>query len=455
MSELIAQRGEQNQFNRLTQIIMLTRLLILSALSVTAFASYAASAKSIKCGAIVDVESKSLRKNVIVQIEGQRISGVGSNFDSQDDVIDLSDYTCLPGLIDMHVHLMNESNATDYIDMFTKNTAVYAYRAANFAEKTLQAGFTSVRNLGDDGTITVALRDAIAEGIAEGPRIYTAGRAIATTGGHADMTNGYRSDLMGDPGAKDGVINGTAEAAKAVRQRYKEGADLIKITATGGVFSVAKNGQNPQFSDAELAAIISTANDYGFRVAAHAHGTLGMKRAIRAGVSSIEHGTIMDDEARRLMVKHGTYLVPTMMAGAFVVEKAKIDGYFPEIIRPKAAAIGSLVKENMQKAIKAGIKIAYGTDCGVSPHGTNGEEFALLVDAGMTPMDAIVSATKNAADLMGDSENIGSVSVGKYADIVAVKGNPIDDISLLENVNFVMKGGTVYKHIDSSLVDSL
>lgn len=424
---------------------MSIRSILCGAFSVAVFVSSQANATTIFCGAMVDVESQTLRKGVTIQVDDQRITGLGANIGKQGEVIDLSGYTCLPGLIDMHVHLMNESNATDYIDMFTKNTAVYAYRAADFAEKTLQAGFTSVRNLGDDGTITVALRDAIALGIADGPRIYTAGRAIATTGGHADPSNGYRADLMGDPTAKHGVVNGTAEAAKAVRQRYKDGADLIKITATGGVLSTAKNGQNPQFSDAELEAIVSTANDYGFKVAAHAHGTQGMKRAIRAGVHSIEHGTIMDDEARRLMVKHGTYLVPTMMAGAFVVEKAKIDGYFPEIIRPKAAAIGPLVKENMQKAIKAGVKIAYGTDCGVSPHGTNGLEFAMLVDAGMTPMDAIVSATKSAADLMGNSENIGSITKGKYADIVAVKGNPLEDISLLENVDFVMKGGEVYK----------
>ena len=399
----------------------------------------------LKCGATIDVESKSLTGPREIVISGSRIS---SELDSQSHarVIDLGNYTCLPGLIDMHVHLTSQSNPRSYIERFTLNTADYTLRAAKYAEVTLQAGFTTVRNLGDDGTITVALRNAIAQGVLPGPRIFTAGKSLATTGGHADPTNGHRDDLMGDPHAKDGVVNGALEARKAVRQRYKEGADLIKLTATGGVLSTAKSGQNPQFFEDELAAIMKTAKDYGFKVAAHAHGAEGMKRAIRAGINSIEHGTLMDDEARRLMKKHGTYLVPTILAGEFVAQKAKIDGYYPEIIRPKAASIGPQLISNFKKAIESGVKIAFGTDSGVSYHGDNAQEFKLMVGAGMSEMEAIVSATANAADLLGESENLGSLNSGKYADVVAVKGNPLQDIQLLENIQFVMKAGKVVKH---------
>jgi imidazolonepropionase-like amidohydrolase len=345
----------------------------------------------------------------------------------------------------MHVHLTSQSSPRSYIEGFTLNTADYAFRSVKYAKVTIDAGFTTVRNLGDDGTITKSLRDAIAQGLVQGPRIFTAGKSLATTGGHADPSNGHRDDIMGDPHAKDGVVNGAAEARKAVRQRYKEGADLIKITATGGVLSTAKSGQNPQFMDDELEAIMAAAKDYGFKVAAHAHGAEGMKRAIKAGINSIEHGTLMDDETRSLMKKHGTYLVPTILAGEFVAEKAKIDGYFPEIVRPKAAAIGPQLKANFAKAIKAGVKIAFGTDSGVSNHGDNAQEFKLMVDNGMSPMQAIITATVNAADLLGESENLGSLSIGKYGDIVAVKGNPLENIQLLENINFVMKGGVVVK----------
>jgi imidazolonepropionase-like amidohydrolase len=397
----------------------------------------------VKCGATIDVIEKKLTGPRDFVVSGQRIS----SFAAMDGatIIDLSDSTCLPGLIDMHVHLTSQSSARSYIENFTLNVADNAFKAANFAEITLNAGFTTVRNLGDDGTITASLRDAIAQGIATGPRIFTAGKSLATTGGHADPSNGYRADLQGDPHARDGVVNGAAQAIKAVRQRYKDGADLIKITATGGVLSTAKSGQNPQFLDEELEAIMITAKDYGFKVAAHAHGAEGMKRAIRAGIDSIEHGTLMDNEVRKLMKKHGTYLVPTILAGEFVAQKAKIDGYFPEIVRPKAAAIGPLLKSNFASAYKAGVKIAFGTDSGVSYHGDNAQEFALMVESGMPAIEAIRTATVHAADLLDESKNLGVLEAGKYADIIAVKGNPLEDIRLLETVNFVMKGGTVYK----------
>ncbi len=292
----------------------------------------------------------------------------------------------------------------------------------------------------------MALRDEIAKGMVPGPRIFTAGKSLATTGGHADPTNGLREDLTRDAGPEDGVVNGPADAAKAVRHRYKEGADFIKITATGGVLSVAKSGQNPQFTEPELRAIVATANDYGFHVAAHAHGAEGMKRAVRAGIKSIEHGTLMDDEVMDLMKEHGTYYVPTILAGVFVAEKAEIDGYFPEVVRPKAAEIGPKIHATFGKAFKAGVKIAFGTDSGVSPHGENAKEFGLMVSAGMPAMEAIQSATMSAAELLGIQGQLGSVEAGKIADLVAVQGNPLEDISILENVTFVMKEGVVYKY---------
>ncbi|MFT5612327.1 MAG: imidazolonepropionase-like amidohydrolase [Arenicella sp.] len=419
------------------------RLTLIAVLAMGTLPTQAAD-KTLSCGNVLDVESRKLLGPRLIAITDNKISSITKISDSVQGAIDLSDQTCLPGLIDMHVHLTSQSSPRAYIEGFTLNTADYAFRAADYAQITLNAGFTTVRNLGDDGTVTRSLRGAIAQGIAVGPRIFTAGKSLATTGGHADPSNGYRADLMGDPHAKSGVVNGRAEAIKAVRQRYKEGADLIKITATGGVLSTAKNGQNPQFNAEELRAIIDTAKDYGFKVAAHAHGAEGMKRAIKAGISSIEHGTLMDDETRQLMKKYGTYLVPTILAGEFVAKKAEIDGYFPEIVRPKARSIGPQLKANFKKAHEAGVKIAFGTDTGVSAHGDNAQEFRLMVDTGMSNMDAIISATVSAADLLGESDNLGSITVGKYADIIAVKGNPLEDITLLEKVSFVMKDGFVY-----------
>jgi imidazolonepropionase-like amidohydrolase len=240
-------------------------------------------------------------------------------------------------------------------------------------------------------------------------------------------------------------VNGVDDARKAVRQRYKDGADWIKITATGGVLSVAKSGQNPQFTDEELRAIVETAHDYGLRVAAHAHGTEGMKRAVIAGVASIEHGTYMDDEVMRLMKKNGTYYVPTILAGNWVAEKAKIDGFFPELVRPKAAAIGPIINETFAKAYKAGVPIVFGTDTGVSAHGDNAQEFALMVQGGMPPMEAIQSATSVAARFLGISDTHGSLEGGKLADIIAVPGDPLADIRQMERVTFVMKRGKIYK----------
>lgn len=350
----------------------------------------------------------------------------------------------MPGLMDMHVHIEADNSPTRYLDEFTVNTVDYAYTAIPLAQKTLMAGFTSVRDLGGSG-VNIALRKAIQKGLVMGPRIYTAGKAIGTTGGHADPTNGYREDLMGDPGPKEGVINGPADAYKAVRQRYKEGSDVIKITASGGVLSMAANGQNAQFTDEELKAIVAAAKDYGFKVAAHSHGAEAMKRAIKAGVHSIEHGTLMDDEVYPLMKQYGTYLVATIIAGRSSADSAKIPGYFPPMIAKKAMEIGPKSQNNFARAYKEGVKIAFGTDAGVFPHGKNWMEFVYMTEAGMPILEAIQAATWNAADLMGTQHILGSIEPNKLADIVAVNGDPTKDVRVMGQVNFVMKDGVVYK----------
>ena len=403
----------------------------------------------IHAGKVFTGTSNSLQENVTIVVEDNKIKAVKKGFaeaQEGDTVIDLKTSTVMPGLMDMHVHLSSQHGGPQtYLERFSLNEADYALRAANYAKITLDSGFTTVRNLGDGYNETVALRNAISKGYATGPRIYTVAKSIATTGGHADPSNGLSHLLRPDVGPKQGVVNGEAEAREAVRTRYQDGADLIKITATGGVLSVAKSGQNPQFMTDELEAIVETAKDYGMTVAVHAHGKEGMKRAIEAGVDSIEHGTYMDDEIRKLMKKHGTYYIPTILAGKFVADKAKIDGFFPELVRPKAAAIGPLIQNTFEQAHKAGVKIAFGTDSGVSAHGDNAQEFSLMVEAGMKPADALLSATVNSANLLGISDILGTLEEGKLADIVAVQGNPLDDISLMESVSFVMKDGVVYK----------
>ena len=417
----------------------------LTFLALLAFSLPAAAATVLECERLVDVDAGKVLKNQEILVEGNRIAAVGKSVDAPDDAERIALGSCMPGLMDMHVHLDMQMSPQAYIKRFQANPTDYALMAAHYAKKTLMAGFTTVRNPGDSFNSTIALRNAIDEGFAVGPRIYSAGKSLATTGGHADPTNSYRFDMMGRPGPDDGVLNGAASAREAVRQRYKDGADFIKITATGGVLSLAKSGMNPQFVDEELEAVIATATDYGMHVAAHAHGAEGMKRAVRAGVRSIEHGTFMDDETIDLMKRNGTFYVPTILAGRFVAEKAGIDGYFPDIVRPKAAAVGPQIQDTFEKAWKAGVRIAFGTDCGVSPHGGNGMEFVYMVEGGMPEMDAIRSATLTAAELLGVEKELGSISAGKLADIVAVEGDPLDDISLLTEVSFVMKDGHVYK----------
>ena len=402
----------------------------------------------IHAGRLIDGVSDRPGSEVTIRIEGERIVAVERGFTAGSDgdtVIDLREQTVLPGLMDMHTHLTGEYSQDSRLRGFIMNEADYAFDAAKYAKRTLEAGFTVVRNLGDGFNVSVALRKAIEDGDVSGPMIVTAAKGLSSTGGHGDPTNGWASHIMGDPGPKEGVVNSVEDARKAVRQRYKDGADWIKITSTGGVLSVAKSGQNPQFTDEELLAIVETARDYDMRVAAHAHGTEGMKRAVIAGVASIEHGTYMDDEVMQLMKENGTWYVPTILAGKWVAEKSRIDGFFPELVRPKAAAIGPIIQDTFARAYKAGVPIVFGTDSGVSAHGDNAQEFALMVAGGMPPMEAIQSATSVAAEFLGIFDTHGSIEAGKMADIVAVPGNPLDDIRAMERVSFVMRGGKVYK----------
>ena len=406
------------------------------------------SATVIHAGLLINGESSVPSPEMSIVIEGSKIQVIETGYitpDSEDEFIDLSGYTVLPGLMDMHVHLSSEYSKNSYQERISLNAGDYAIRAVSNAEKTLMAGFTSVRNLGDRGGVSISLRNAIKKEIVIGPRIFSSGTTIASSGGHGDSTNSLNQSLTSDPGPAEGIVNSVNDASKAVRFRYKEGADLIKITATGGVLSNAKNSQNPQLTEEEITQIVNMAKDYGFKVAAHAHGSEGIKRAVRAGVHSIEHGTLMDDEGMRLMREKGTYYVPTIIAGLWVAEKAQDPDFFPELVRPKAAEIGPQIKGTFGKAYQAGVKIAYGTDTGVSAHGNNATEFKHMVEAGMPPMKAIQSATVEAAKLLGEYEQLGSLTEGKVADIIAVNGNPVEDITILEEVDFVMKSGRVYK----------
>jgi imidazolonepropionase-like amidohydrolase len=400
------------------------------------------------CGKIVDTKNGKVLNNKTIVVSGNKILRIEDGFailkNENDQIIDLKNKTVLPGLIDMHVHLENETSANNYLKPFILNEADVAFDAADIAQRTLMAGFTTVRDLGGSG-VNVALRNAVNNGKVVGPRIYTAEKSLATTGGHADPTNGRSQELMGDPGPKEGVVNSIEDARKAVRQRYKNGADWIKITATGGVLSVAKSGKNPQFTEEEIRAIVETAKDYDMQVAAHAHGDEGMQRAIRAGVKTIEHGTLMSDETMELMIQKDSYLVPTITAGKYVSDKAKIDGYYPAIIVPKALEIGPKIQDMFGRAYKKGVGIAFGTDAGVFPHGENGKEFGYMVETGMPAIKALQSATITNAIILKAETEIGQLMSGFFADIIAVDDDPTENISTMENVVFVMKNGVIYK----------
>ncbi len=408
----------------------------------------AVAATVIHAGSLIDVVAGEVLSERSIVVEGDRITAVESGYIDGEQVVDLKSATVMPGWLDMHVHIASENNPNRRVERFTLDPADYAYRSTVYAERTLMAGFTTVRDLGTRSKLAHSLRRAINEGWVVGPRLYTAGTSLASTGGHADRSNGVNQALATDPGPIDGVVNGVDDAYKAVRARYKEGSDLIKITATGGVLSQASSGQNPQFTVAEVEAIVAAARDYGFKVAAHAHGAEGMRRAVVGGVDSIEHGTYMPDDVMRLMKKQGTYYVPTIIAGKFVAQKAEIPGYFSELVRPKASAIGPLIQDTFARAYKAGVPIAFGTDTGVSAHGDNWQEFGYMIEAGMPPLEAIQSATVAAADLLGESEDLGSISIGKFADIIAVSGDPLTDSAAFGQVRFVMKGGVVFKNVE-------
>lgn len=415
-----------------------------------ALGSTAQAATLIHAGRVIDgVSAQASVKQTIVVDKGRIVAVEAGYREAQagDQLIDLREATVMPGLMDMHVHITSEYSRSSELDRFKKNAADVALDGAMFAERTLQAGFTTVRDLGDSFTASLALRNAINAGKLPGPRIFAAGKSIATTGGHADPTNGWAQHLGGqNVGPRDGVIDGVDEAAQAVRQRYKDGSDVIKITATGGVLSIAKNGLNPQFTEEEIRAVVTTARDYGFTVAAHAHGAEGMKRAVRAGVDSIEHGTFMDEETMRLMRERGTHYVPTITAGQWVFDRSQEEGFFPQVVRPKAAMVGPQIQSTFAKAYRAGVKIMFGTDTGVSAHGDNGREFVLMVEAGMPAMEAIQSATIVPARFLDIEDRLGSVQSGKVADLIAVPGDPLENISLMRQVSFVMKDGVVYRH---------
>jgi imidazolonepropionase-like amidohydrolase len=402
----------------------------------------------IHAGTLIDGRTDTVRKAVTIMVDGDRIADIADGYAAPaagDTVIELKDATVVPGLIDCHVHLTDEQSPKSYTERFYLNPSDYAYRSTAYARRTLLAGFTTVRDLGGRGGVNLALRKAIADGWVVGPRVFTAGLPIGSTGGHTDRTTGLSDDLQQKLGGADTVVDGPDEARKAVRTRFKQGVDVIKIMPSGGVLSLEGSGDNPQLDDDELRAIVTTAHEYGLKVAAHAHGAEAIRRAVIAGVDSIEHGTFMTDEDIALMKEHGTYYVATISAGRFVAEKSKIDGYFPIVVQAKAAAIGPQIQQTFAKAYKAGVKIALGTDQGVAPHGENAREFIYMVEAGMPPMKAIQAGTIEAARLIGHEKDFGSIEKGKLADIVAVPGDPLADISLMTKVSFVMKAGVIYK----------
>jgi imidazolonepropionase-like amidohydrolase len=385
-------------------------------------------------------------------IRGERIERIEMGFtdpaevDPTAQLIDLKEHFVLPGLMDMHVHLLVQLSKTSRTDALFVTTSMDALTGAHYAHKTLHAGFTTVRDLGGNPEAIYALRDAVDQGLVPGPRIFSAGSALAATGGHADV-DGIKPELM-KLWTPETICDGPYECRKATRHAIKMGADWIKITATGGVLSDTATGTDQQMTDGELSEIVQTAHGLGVKVAAHAHGANGIKAALRAGVDSIDHGTFTDAQAIKLYKQTGAYLVPTLSPAIKIPATMEGNPFYTDNIKAKALAASAAAQESFLKAYKGGVKIAFGTDSAVTPHGENADEFVMMVNAGMSAADAIASATVVSAQLLGMDTQLGTLEGGKLADLIAVSGNPLEDISILRQVDFVMKAGKVVKAID-------
>jgi imidazolonepropionase-like amidohydrolase len=399
---------------------------------------------AIRAGRLIDVTTGKVLTDAIILIENDKIvqAAPGLEIPAGAEVIDLSKATVLPGLIDCHTHMTSQSG-NYYEELFRRSAIDGAVVAHVFARKTLEAGFTSVRDVGASEFIDVALRNAINRGIVVGPRMQVATLTVSATGGHGD-NNGFSPYLKFE--GFSNIADGPDEIRKLVRFEVKYGADLIKLLATAGVLSEEESVGAPQFSQLEMNTVVEEAAMWGRKVAAHAHGAEGIKRAVRAGVASIEHGSLIDEEGIRLMKERGTYLVADIYNDDYILSEFQRLGYPAKIIE-KERVVGRAQRENFKKAVTAGVKIAFGTDAGVYPHGWNAKQFAHMVKWGLTPAQAIQAATVKAADLMGWSEQVGTIAAGRYADIIAVSGDPLADVTELERVKFVMKGGVVYKNL--------